>query len=146
MRPKRNVWDFPRPPVVESEDRVARVEVDGVVVAESARALRVLETSHPPALYLPREDVREDLLAPSGARSTVCEFKGRATYLDVAGRRAGAWTYEAPFSAYAAIAGHLAFYPERVDACWLGDERVRPQGGGFYGGWVTSELLGPFKA
>ena len=143
---QENVWDYPRPPAVEPERRVARVEVDGVVVAESGRALRVLETSHPPAIYIPREDVRADLLSPSSARQTVCEWKGRATYLDVAGRRAAAWTYEAPFSAYEAIRGHLSFYPDRVDACWLGDERVRAQGGGFYGGWVTSELLGPFKA
>ena len=140
-----NVWDYPRPPALEPCRRRVRVEVGGVVVADSVRALRVLETSHPPTLYVPRADVRDDLLRASAQRSTVCEWKGQATYLDVAGRPAAAWTYPHPRPPYDALAGHVAFYPGRVDACFLDAERVRAQEGDFYGGWVTTDLVGPFK-
>jgi len=109
----------------------------------------VLETSHPPTIYLPAAAVCMDLLRPSVARATVCEFKGVAEYLDaiVDGRltRAVAWTYPDPRRAYEALRGHVAFYPGRVDAAWLGDERVQAQEGDFYGGWITADLAGPFK-
>jgi uncharacterized protein (DUF427 family) len=144
-----SVWDYPRPPRVEPSARRARVELGGVTVADSARALRVLETSHPPALYFPPEDVEAASLRPAGARTTVCEFKGVATYFDVIGgervERAAAWTYPDPVAAYAALRDHVAFYPGRMDACWLGDERVRAQAGDFYGGWITADIDGPFK-
>ncbi len=143
-----SVWDFPRPPRVERSLRRVRVELGGVVVADSARALRVLETSHPPVLYLPPGDVLDGVLR-EGAPRTFCEFKGVATHLDVvAGGRtvaAGAWTYRDPAPGYESLRDHVAFYPGRMDACWLDDERVRAQAGDFYGGWVTAGLRGPFK-
>ncbi len=143
-----SVWDYPRPPRVERSSRRIRVIVDGVVVVDTTRALRVLETSHPPAWYLPPEDIRMDLVERSG-RTSWCEFKGQATYrsLRVGSRvvRDAAWVYERPAPGYEAIAGHLAFYPGRVDECWVDDERVVPQAGDFYGGWITTDVTGPFK-
>jgi len=143
-----SVWDYPRPPRVEPAVRRARVELGGVTVADSTRALRVLETSQAPAIYFPLSDVRVGALEPV-TRTTVCEWKGVASYFDVVadGRRAqsAAWTYKSPLEAYAPIRGHVAFYPQRVDACWLGDERVEPNQGDFYGGWITSDVTGPFN-
>ena len=143
------VWDYPRPPAVAPCTRRARVELGGVTLADSTRALRVLETSHPPTIYVPRADVQMDLLRPGDARGTWCEFKGAARYLDaVAGDRvvrSVAWTYPDPAPAYAALRDHVAFYPGRVDAAWLDDERVSAQAGDFYGGWITAGLVGPFK-
>ena len=143
------VWDYPRPPVVEPCLHVVRVELGGAVLAESGEALRVLETSHPPTIYLPPDAVRHDLLRPSAARASVCEFKGLGRYLDavVGDRRvnAVAWTYPDPVAGYEALAGYVAFYPGRVDAAWMGDERVESQVGDFYGGWITADLVGPFK-
>jgi uncharacterized protein (DUF427 family) len=143
------VWDYPRPPAVVPCDRTVRVELAGEVLADSTRALRVLETSHPPTIYVPFADVRGDLLVESSARPTWCEFKGAARYHDatVGGRAVAqvAWSYPDPTPGYAALRGHLAFYPGRVDAAWLGGERVRAQDGPFYGGWITADLIGPFK-
>jgi uncharacterized protein (DUF427 family) len=145
----RNVWDFPRPPAVVPSERPVRVEVAGVVVADSAAALLVLETSHPPTVYVPPRDVRGDMLVASRGRGTICEFKGTAAYLDVVvsgeRRERAAWTYAAPWKGYEALTGHVSFYPGRVDAAWLGDEHVTAQDGDFYGGWVTADLVGPFK-
>jgi uncharacterized protein (DUF427 family) len=121
----------------------------GVTVAESTRSLKVMETASPPTYYVPRADVRMDLLRPNDGRTTFCEWKGQATYFDIrVGERESpraAWTYEDPKHAFAALAGHLAFYPARVDEAYLDEERVRAQAGGFYGGWVTDEIVGPFK-
>lgn len=143
------VWDYPRPPAVVLSTRRVRVELAGKVVADSTRALRVLETSHPPTIYIPPADVREELLAESDARSTWCEFKGAARYLDavVDGRRFEpvAWTYPDPSPGYEALRNHIAFYPGRVDAAWLDDQRVQAQQSDFYGGWITGDLAGPFK-
>jgi len=139
------VWDYPRPPAVARCDRRVRVEVDGDVVADSTAALRVLETSHPPTIYVPPQDVRSELLAISSARPTWCEFKGRARYVDRGTRLAIGWTYADPSSGYEALRDHIAFYPGRVDAAWLDDERVTAQPGDFYGGWITADLVGPFK-
>jgi len=144
-----NVWDYPRPPAVEPCPRDVRVELAGQVLADSNRALRVLETSHPPTIYLPADNVRVNLLVPSRVRPTWCEFKGAARYLDalIDDRRyeAVAWTYPQPSPRYEQLKDHLAFYPGRVDAAWLDDERVVAQEGDFYGGWITAELVGPFK-
>jgi uncharacterized protein (DUF427 family) len=119
------------------------------VLADSIHALRVLETSHPPTIYIPPGDVRLSLLTESDAGPTWCEFKGAAHYLDaiVDGRRARAvaWSYAAPTSGYEALRDHVAFYPGRVDAAWLDDERAQAQPGDFYGGWITGDLVGPFK-
>jgi uncharacterized protein (DUF427 family) len=145
---RESVWEYPRPPRVEPSGRRVRVEVAGVTIAESTRALRVLETSHPPAWYLPPEDVRTDLLVPSSTTS-FCEYTGVATYRSVrVGERLvrdACWVYEQPSRGFEAIAGHLAFYPGRVDGCWVDDERVEPQAGDFYGGWITPDVVGPFK-
>ena len=143
-----SAWDYPRPPRVEPSSRRVRVVVDGIVLADTVRAVRVLETSHPPSWYLPPQDVRLDLLEPS-PRTSFCEYKGGATYRSVrVGERIirdAAWVYERPAPGYEAIRDHLAFYPGRVDACFVDDERVVPQEGAFYGGWITSDVVGPFK-
>jgi len=143
------VWDYPRPPAVMTCERRVRIELAGEVLADSTRALRVLETSHPPTVYVPLADVREELLAESDRHSTWCEFKGVARYLDaVVDRRrfeVVAWTYPDPSSGYEALRDHVSFYPGRLDAAWLGDERVPAQQSDFYGGWITGDLVGPFK-
>ena len=124
------------------------VVLGGVEVCRTTRAWRVLETSHPPGWYLPRADWLPDALEPADGAS-FCEFKGVASYLDVVGggMRAAraAWTYEEPTAAFAALAGAVAVYPAAVDACFVDGERVRPQEGGFYGGWITDDVVGPFK-
>src|SRR3954453_5666244 len=143
------VWDYPRPPAVQACTRRVRLELRGELIADSTRALRVLETSHPPTLYLPPEDVRGDLLSASAARSTWCEFKGAARYFDATvgeGRvRAVAWSFPDPPPGYEALRDHLAFYPGRVDAAWLDDEQVHAQEGDFYGGWAPRAPGGPVK-
>jgi uncharacterized protein (DUF427 family) len=134
--------------VLEPCGRRVRIELGGVTIADSTTALRVLETSHPPTIYVPPHDIAPGCISPAGGRS-LCEWKGIATYLDVVGarRRAAraAWTYRDPVPEYAALRDHVAFYPSRMDACWLDDERVQAQAGDFYGGWVTADLRGPFK-
>jgi uncharacterized protein (DUF427 family) len=143
-----SVWDYPRPPAVEATQRRVRVEFAGEVIADSTRAYRVLETSHPPVYYVPKEDVSSEFLRPS-RRHTYCEFKGEASYFDlVAGDREvpdAAWYYPEPNSRYAALRDCIAFYPGRVDSAWVDDERVTAQAGDFYGGWITADIEGPFK-
>jgi uncharacterized protein (DUF427 family) len=143
-----NVWDYPRPPALVPCERRVRLELGGIAVADSERALRVLETSHPPTIYVPAADIAPGVLRAAGGGS-LCEWKGRAAYFDVAagGRVAAraAWHYPEPAAPYAALAGHVSFYPGRMDRAWLGDEEVRAQPGDFYGGWITSDLTGPFK-
>jgi uncharacterized protein (DUF427 family) len=145
---QESVWDYPRPPRVEAVPERVRVVVGGVTVADTLRAVRVLETSHPPVYYVPREDIVAAAIRPSPGES-VCEWKGRASYwgLEVAGRHLDrvAWSYEDPLPGFEGIRGHLAFYASRVDDAWVGDERATPQPGGFYGGWVTSAITGPIK-
>ena len=145
---QESVWDYPRPPAVEPTDELVEVVLGGEVVAHTRTALRVLETSHPPTYYLPLDAFVDGALVPAPG-STVCEWKGRASYFDVAagGRRAlrAAWHYPDPVPAYAVLAGHVAVMPALVDACFVDGEQVRAQEGGFYGGWVTDRLVGPFK-
>jgi uncharacterized protein (DUF427 family) len=141
---QESVWDYPRPPRVEPVPERVRVVVDGAVIADSTRAQRVLETAGAPVYYVPRDDVRMDLLVPSD-RTSRCEWKGSASYWSSAGQRDVAWSYEQPLPGFESIAGHLAFYASRVDEAWVGDERAQPQPGGFYGGWVTSRIVGPVK-
>jgi uncharacterized protein (DUF427 family) len=145
---QESVWDYPRPPAVTASSEHVVVEFAGVVVADTRRAVRVLETSHPPVYYIPMEDVRTDLLVPTGHR-TLCEFKGAALYADIVvdGRRSSSacWWYPAPTPGYEALAGALTFYPQRVDRCLVDGEEVRPVEGDFYGGWITSRVVGPFK-
>jgi uncharacterized protein (DUF427 family) len=145
---QESVWDYPRPPRVEREPRRIRIDFAGETIVESSRALRVLETSHPPNIYVPFADVRDGVLAES-SRNTVCEWKGVATYWDLAvGEQrssAVAWSYPGPSRGFERLAGYVSFYPAPMDGCYLGDERVTPQPGGFYGGWITSDVVGPFK-
>ena len=146
---QESVWDYPRPPAVEASDRAVRVEHGGELVAETHAAIRVLEMAGAPVWYLPRDDVRMDLLRPVAEKTTHCEWKGSATYFDlVVGdqvARNAAWTYERPLPGYEAITGRIAFYAGRVNAATVDGEVARPQPGGFYGGWVTDDVVGPFK-
>lgn len=137
------MWDFPRPPSVRPTPRRIRVVHHGVTLADTTSALMVCETSQAPAYYLPPADVRVDLLTRSAQRSW-CEWKGQASYWALDGAEV-AWSYERPTPGFEAIAGSLAFYPQRVEECWVDDERVAPNGGDFYGGWITSHVTGPFK-
>ena len=145
---KESVWDYPRPPRLEPTSKHIRIELGGVVLADSRAAFRVLETSHPPVYYIPEEDVAlEYLVAAPG--SSYCEWKGRAGYYDVivadVRLEKVAWFYPDPTPAFLPIRDHIAFYPGPMDACFVSGERVVPQPGGFYGGWITSDLVGPFK-
>ena len=141
---QESVWDYPRPPRIEPTSRLLEVEHTGVVVARTTRAVRVLETSHPPTYYLPLEDVRQDLLRAASKR-TLCEWKGGAAYYDVVIGdtlvKDAAWHYPGP----GPLEGRIAFYASRVEVCRVDGEVVRPQEGGFYGGWITSHVVGPFK-
>ena len=145
---QESVWDYPRPPSAEETGRRVVVELGGRVVAATDRAVRVCETSHPPVYYVPREDVAEGVLQRA-AGSSWCEWKGAATYWDavVDGRRypGVAWSYEDPVERYAVLRGAVAFYPSRVDRALVDGETVRGQAGDFYGGWITDEVVGPFK-
>lgn len=144
-----SVWDYPRPPRVEPAGRRIRVELGGETIVDTLRALRLLETTHPPVYYVPPEDIAPGALIASGGRTTFCEWKGVASYYDVVsgGKRAerAAWTYRHPTREFEVIRDAIAFYPNAMDACWVDDERVEPQPGGFYGGWITSDVVGPFK-
>jgi uncharacterized protein (DUF427 family) len=156
MRPKQvppqkgqeSVWDYPRPPRVERTDKRVVVTVNGVRIADSVRAKRVLETSHPPVYYIPREDIKMEYLR-NAARTSYCEWKGKAVYFtaDVNGRFIEniAWSYPAPNTAFTLIKDHLAFYASLADECLVDGERVKPQPGRFYGGWITAGVAGPFK-
>jgi uncharacterized protein (DUF427 family) len=145
---QESVWDYPRPPRLEPTTRRLRVVLAGTVVAETTLGFRVLETSHPPNYYFPPDDVTPGAVEPCKGAS-FCEWKGRASYFSVrAGDRVvteGAWAYEAPSEAFAAIRDHVAFYASRMDQCFVDDELVVAQPGGFYGGWITSDVVGPFK-
>jgi uncharacterized protein (DUF427 family) len=145
-----SVWDYPRPPRCEPSPRLVRVVLGGVVVAETTRAHRVLETSHPPVYYVPRVDVRAGALRPADGRASFCEWKGSAVYHDVIGGEGrtvvrGAWSYPAPAAGFEAIRDAVGFYPGLMDECSLDGELVQAQPGGFYGGWITRDLVGPFK-
>jgi uncharacterized protein (DUF427 family) len=145
---QESVWDYPRPPAVAPTDRRVRVVHRGVLIADTRRAIRILETSQPPAFYLPPTDVAVEHLYRTRHRS-YCEWKGAASYWAVQVGEVvvpdAAWSYELPNRDYAAIAHHLAFYPQKVDQCWVDDELAQPNPGSFYGGWITSDVVGPFK-
>ena len=145
---QESVWDYPRPPRLEPSKRPVRVVFRGEVVAETTRSFRVLETSHPPVYYIPPGDVRMRLLERS-SRSSFCEWKGRARYftIKVGDHQSAdaAWSYPDPTRMFEAIRDYLAFYPSRVDECTVDGEIVRSQPGDFYGGWITDEIVGPFK-
>ncbi len=145
---QESVWDYPRPPHLELTAKRIWIVFNGETIADTTRAYRVLETSHPPVYYLPPEDIQMQFLQFS-QRTSFCEFKGRATYwtMQVGDRQApdAAWSYASPSQRFEPIQGYLAFYPSRMDACFVDDEQVQAQAGDFYGGWVTAEIVGPFK-
>ncbi|OOB90672.1 DUF427 domain-containing protein [Rathayibacter sp. VKM Ac-2630] len=142
------VWDYPRPPRVEPSSEHVVVRLGGVVVAETRTSFRVLETSHPPVYYLPRSAFADGALEPAPGRS-VCEFKGAASYVSVRGGGATAesagWTYPDPMAGFEELQDTVAVYPGRMDSCTVDGETVQPQPGDFYGGWITSRVVGPFK-
>ncbi len=143
-----SVWDYPRPPRLEPVTARLAVVLGGETVAATTRGYRVLETSHPPNYYLPPGDVAPGVLERA-AGGSFCEFKGRAHYFTVRGggrvEPEAAWGYDAPSPGFEPLAGHVAFYAGRMDACFVDGEQVTPQPGGFYGGWITSTVAGPFK-
>lgn len=149
MSVAESVWDYPRPPRVEPTGRRIRIVLGGETIVDTRRAHRVLETSHPPVYYVPLEDVAPGVLEPSSGGTTFCEWKGDASYYDVAagGRREAraAWTYHDPSPGFESLRDAVAFYAGPMDACFVDDERVEPQPGGFYGGWITADVTGPFK-
>lgn len=143
-----NVWDYPRPPVLEPVTKTIKIIFSGAVIAQTNAAFRVLETSHPPVYYLPPDAFTAGTISPAEG-SSFCEWKGDAVYWHIKSRgktalRAG-WSYPEPTPAFINIRDHIAVYAGKMDACFVGDEVVTPQPGGFYGGWVTSDLIGPFK-
>jgi uncharacterized protein (DUF427 family) len=144
---QESVWDYPRPPRLEADTREVVVRFDGIELARTRQARRVLETASPPTFYIPREDVNSEFLRPAPGASR-CEWKGAARYWTVSTHsahvEAAAWSYEDPLPAFESIRGHVSFYPGRVE-CTVGGVRVLPQPGGFYGGWITPEVVGPFK-
>ena len=145
---QESVWDYPRPPRLDDCGARIRVIANGVVIADSIKTKRMLETSHPPVYYIPQDDVdMESLIATEG--HSFCEWKGEAKYysVSIAGQTTdkAAWCYPNPSSRFAAIRGFIAFYPSKVEACYVDEEKVVAQEGDFYGGWITSNLVGPFK-
>lgn len=145
---QESVWDYPRPPKVEEVSKHVRVVFNGEVIADSRRAKRVLETSHPPVYYIPPEDISMEFLKPV-AHSSFCEFKGKAKYytLEVKGKSVerAAWYYPEPTKGFTVLKDHVAFYPSKMEACYVADEKVQAQEGDFYGGWITKDIVGPFK-
>jgi len=145
---QESVWDYPRPAIAQPSDKHVRIVCNGATIAASRRPYRVLETSHPPSYYLPPEDVELTYFLPT-ERRTVCEWKGVAQYftIQVGDRQLpnAAWCYPQPTPNFAAIQNYIAFYPSLMDACYVNDELVQAQAGDFYGGWITREIVGPFK-
>jgi uncharacterized protein (DUF427 family) len=148
MAETESVWDYPRPPRLETSGDHVVVTHQGRVIVDTKSPLRILETSHPPTYYLPRADVDVSTLEPVEG-TTFCEFKGRASYADlvVGGSRLSraVWWYENPSPGYLELVDHIALYPGRVDQCTVNGEVVQAQDGDFYGGWITSRVTGPFK-
>jgi uncharacterized protein (DUF427 family) len=145
---QESVWSYPRPAIAQPSPRHIRIMHHGVTIADTRSSVRTLETSHPPSYYIPRADIAMDLLRPAPG-SSFCEWKGHAAYFDVV---VGdlilphvAWSYPAPTPSFAALTDHVAFYAAPFDGCFVDDEQVEPQEGGFYGGWITTHLAGPFK-
>lgn len=145
---QESVWDYPRPPKLERTNKHLKIVFNGEIIAETNRAFRVLETSHPPVYYFPPEDVRMEFLHEEPYTS-FCEWKGRASYysLNVKGKGITnvAWFYKNPTDNFKEIENYIAFYPSNMDACYVDGELVQAQEGDFYGGWITKDIVGPFK-
>ena len=142
---QESVWDYPRPPAIRADSRLVEVKQDDVVIARSTHSYRVCETASPPAFYLPPQDIDLNQLV-SVRGSSYCEWKGSAIYWALASMpdQPVAWSYPKPRARFRKLRDYLSFYPGRIE-CSVAGERVRPQAGGFYGGWITSEVTGPFK-
>lgn len=145
---QESVWDYPRPPRLEEVTKHIRVIFNGITIAETQRAKRVLETSHPPVYYIPGEDIQLEHLVETTQKSW-CEWKGWCLYYDVTVgdkyAKGGAWSYFQPVPDFALIKDYYCFYAGMMDACYVDGELVQPQPGGFYGGWITQDIVGPFK-
>jgi uncharacterized protein (DUF427 family) len=145
---QESVWSYPRPAIAEPTTAHILVRLGGAIVADTRRAVRTLETSHPPSYYIPYGDIAPDALLAVGG-SSFCEWKGHARYFDVNMgselRSAAAWSYLDPTPPFEILQDHVAFYASAMDACFVDGERVVAQPGGFYGGWITSAVAGPFK-
>lgn len=145
---QESVWDYPRPPRVEDSVKHIQIICNGVIIADTSRAKRVLETSHPPVYYIPPEDVQMQYFRPT-SRTTFCEFKGAASYYTITvGDKTianGAWYYAYPTPPYETLQGYIALYPGNMDSCSVDGEQVQAQEGDFYGGWITKDIIGPFK-
>ena len=143
-----SVWDYPRPPRVEPSDELIVVTHNDIELIRTNRSLRVLETSHPPTYYLPKDAFKKDALVPVDG-NTFCEFKGRADYFDLVlgdtTLKRFAWEYPNPTKNFQDLIGYLAFYPASIDSVTVDGEKVQAQEGDFYGGWITSRVKGPFK-
>jgi uncharacterized protein (DUF427 family) len=146
---QESVWDYPRPPRLEKTSKHIKIFWHDHLLASTNQAYRVLETSHPPVYYLPQEDLEMSLLKKHAGQRTFCEWKGSAEYWDIISPEgksiSAAWSYPSPNERFAPIEGYLAFYPSRVTSCFVNDEQVQAQEGDFYGGWITSDIVGPFK-
>jgi uncharacterized protein (DUF427 family) len=145
---QESVWDYPRPPRVEGTTKHIQVVFNDVIIAETRHAKRVLETSHPPVYYIPPDDIKMEHLVVTG-RATWCEWKGQAVYYTIiVGDKQvedAAWSYPDPTSGFGEIKGYVAVYAHLMDACYVDGERVQAQAGDFYGGWITKDVVGPFK-
>ena len=145
---QESVWNYPRPPRLEPVKKRIQIIFNSVTIADTYRAMRVLETSHPPTYYLPPEDIQQQHLIPS-SRTTFCEWKGRGSYYSVqVGEKTAidvAWYYSAPTPDFQIMQNYVAFYAAPMDVCYVDEEKVTPQPGQFYGGWITSDIVGPFK-
>jgi uncharacterized protein (DUF427 family) len=145
---QESVWAFPRPAIAEPCGRRIVIRHRGLTIVDTTHSVRVIETSHPPTYYLPPDSLAHARLRPSPHRS-ICEWKGQASYVDleVGGEtlREVGWLYPSPTPAFRLLAGFIAFYAAPFDACLVDGEPVTPQPGGFYGGWITSHVAGPFK-
>ena len=145
---QESVWDYPRPPKLEMFEGHIRIEFAGDVICNSNKVFRILETSHPPTYYIPMTDFIKGVLQPA-KKTSYCEYKGIATYFDIRSNnkeaKLSAWTYHNPNTRYESIKDHVAVYAHMVDSCFVNDEKVQAQKGDFYGGWITSNIVGPFK-
>ncbi|MHA2504275.1 MAG: DUF427 domain-containing protein [Candidatus Kariarchaeaceae archaeon] len=144
---QESVWDYPRPPALHPSERV-RIVHNGILHAESDNALKLMETASPPTYYIPREDIQMSYFSEN-SRTSYCEWKGMANYVDLVLEDtvvpSVGWTYLTPKSMFASLKGYIAFYASKFDECWVGERRAKPQSGDFYGGWITDNIVGPFK-
>jgi uncharacterized protein (DUF427 family) len=147
-RGKESVWNYPRPPKLEKFNKEIKIIFNGVTIVKTNNAYRVLETSHPPVYYIPPEDIKMEFLSP-GNGASYCEWKGRANYYNVRVKEKEAikagWYYPFPTDEFVEVKNYVAFYSEKMDYCFVDGEQVIPQPGGFYGGWITKDIVGPFK-